>query len=84
MIPDNELVRGILGRMCFECTTIAKLLRKRGDVIKTLAEDEQAAVILFLLNHYLATPEQYPQCAEAELKAIYEQNRPTNYGDGDK
>jgi hypothetical protein len=44
-------------------------------------EKQATAAILFLLNHYLATPEQYPDCALAELKALHEQ--PTSHGAGE-
>ncbi len=72
-IPNTEGVREILGRMCFQCIRLAQVLRLRGDEIKGRAEDEQAAVLRFLLNHYLASPEQWAEQAQAEIDAIRKQ-----------
>lgn len=48
---DKE-VRFILGRPNFWCSPFAKMLRKRGFEIAFKAEDEQAAVIHWMLNIY--------------------------------
>lgn len=48
---DDE-VRWILGRPNFACVPLAMLLRKLGHDIKLKAEDEQAAVLHFMLNLY--------------------------------
>lgn len=72
-IPDTEGVREILGRMCFQCIRLAEVLRLRGDEIRRHAEDEQAAVLRFLLNHYLAAPEKWAEHAQAEIDAIRKQ-----------
>lgn len=71
-VPDTDDVRLILGRMCFQCIRIAHVLRLRGDEIKNRAEDEQAAVLRFLLNHYLASPDQWEERAQAEINAFLE------------
>lgn len=49
----NEDLLDILGRPNFTCIRIAQRLREMGYVIKTRAENEQATVIHFLLQHYL-------------------------------
>lgn len=77
-VPDTDGVREILGRMCFQCIRIAQVLRLRGDEIKERAEDEQAAVLRFLLNHYLASPDQWAERAQAEINAIREQAQATS------
>lgn len=51
--PLNDTLIDILGRVCFRCAGIAQILRTSGQVIKTRAEDEQAATIHFLLDMYL-------------------------------
>ncbi|HFK2947307.1 TPA: hypothetical protein ACGY8F_002265 [Stenotrophomonas maltophilia] len=70
MIPDTPEVRDILGRPNFWCSPWANILRRRGDVIPCKAEEEQAAVIRFMLNHYLAHGAAWAEAAEAELQAI--------------
>ncbi|MEN5207989.1 hypothetical protein ABE493_07685 [Stenotrophomonas terrae] len=72
-IADTDGVREILGRMCFQCIRLAEVLRLRGDEIGRRAEDEQAAVLRFLLNHYLAAPEKWAEHAQAEIDAIRKQ-----------
>lgn len=69
-IPDTPEVREILGRPNFWCSPWANVLRRRGDVIPCKAEEEQAAVIRFMLNHYLAHGARWAEAAEAELQAI--------------
>lgn len=49
---DDEL-KWILGRPNFVCGGVAKMLRKRGQVIEPRAEAEQAACIHWMLNLYL-------------------------------
>jgi hypothetical protein len=48
----NEDLEKILGRLCFQCGPVAQVLRQAGHTIKTRAESEQAAVILWLLRLY--------------------------------
>lgn len=69
-IQDTPEVRDILGRPNFWCSPWANLLRRRGDVIPCKAEEEQAAVIRFMLNHYLAHGPAWIEAAEAEMQAI--------------
>lgn len=69
-IPDTPEVRDILGRPNFWCSPWANVLRMRGDAIPRKAEDEQAAVIRFMLNHYLANGADWAETAGAELDAI--------------
>lgn len=69
-IPDTPEVRDILGRPNFWCSPWANVLRMRGDSIPRKAEEEQAAVIRFMLNHYLANGADWAETAGAELDAI--------------
>ncbi|HEL5401698.1 TPA: hypothetical protein UOJ25_001812 [Stenotrophomonas maltophilia] len=68
--PDTQEVRDILGRPNFWCSPWANVLRMRGDEIPNKAEEEQAAVIRFMLNHYLANGADWAETAGAELDAI--------------
>lgn len=65
----------ILGRPCFRCIQIAQILRASGTEIQTRAENEQAAVLLFLLNHYLADNLNWYTNASEELKAKFEKSK---------
>ncbi|GEM_PF-1611046 len=69
-IPDTPEVRDILGRPNFWCSPWANVLRMRGDSIPRKAEEEQAAVIRFMLNHYLANGADWAETAGAELDVI--------------
>jgi len=69
-IPDTPEVRDILGRPNFWCSPWANVLRMRGDEIPNKAEEEQAAVIRFMLNHYLANGTAWAETAGAELDTI--------------
>lgn len=53
IVPLNDETRWILGRPNFWCASVAQVLREDGHEIKKKAEDEQAAVIHWLLNLYL-------------------------------
>ena len=55
---DDDLI-AILGRPNFQCIHSANALRSGGQKTAKQAENEQAAVIRFLLGHYLAGPAQY-------------------------
>lgn len=66
-IPLNKETRAILGRICFQCIGIAKRLREQGHEIRPRAEDEQAAVIHFLLNCYLSHGAGWADEAERRL-----------------
>lgn len=51
--PDlTPELANILGTMCFQCISFAQALRAAGHQIKTQAEDEQAAVLHWMLGHY--------------------------------
>ena len=51
--PMDEEIRWILGRPNFTCAGIAAWLREAGHEIKFRSEDEQAAVIYWMMNLYL-------------------------------
>lgn len=70
--PLNDHMKAILGRMCFQCIHIAKLLRNDGQIIACRAEDEQAAVIYWLLNLYLEFGDAWSVQAGAKLGEIRE------------
>lgn len=53
MTPDLQF---ILSRPNFGCQTTAQVLRRLGREITERAEDEQAATIHWMLNHYLRDP----------------------------
>lgn len=62
----------ILGRPNFQCIRIAQILRAGGAVIESRSENEQAAVLLFLLNHYLADNANWYTNASEELRAKFD------------
>ncbi|HYE73569.1 MAG TPA: hypothetical protein VEF04_09560 [Blastocatellia bacterium] len=66
-IELNEHTRAILGRPNFMCRNIAIRLRELGQVIPSKAEEEQAAVLCFLLNIYLEHGEKYVDVANEKL-----------------
>jgi hypothetical protein len=68
-VPLNEETRNILGRPNFACAAIAEALRKIGHVIKHRSEDEQAAVIHWMLNLYLVHGDAWPEEAGRILKS---------------
>ncbi|MCI8210648.1 hypothetical protein AUC61_14010 [Pseudomonas sp. S25] len=55
-LPLTPDLRFILGRPNFGCQPTAQVLRRLGHPIAERAEDEQAATIHWLLNHYLRDP----------------------------
>ncbi|WJM94914.1 hypothetical protein QEP73_15130 [Pseudomonas defluvii] len=61
-------LREILGRPNFKCHFIAKALRVMGHTITHKSEDEQAAVIHWLLGLYLKYGSDWRQHASAELE----------------
>ncbi|MBY6346569.1 hypothetical protein E5C31_11415 [Providencia rettgeri] len=67
--PLNDDLIAILGRPNFMCAQLADTLRSGGHAIAERAENEQAAVIHFLLGHYLVDPVQWAEKASAVLKA---------------
>lgn len=68
----NDDLRDILGFMCFQYISIAKLLRTSGYEIKTKAEDEQATVIHWLLSLYAEHGSGWRESARVALKAMGE------------
>lgn len=69
---DDDLIE-ILGRPNFACAELATLLRAGGHSIKNKAEHEQAAVIHFLLGHYLKHGAAWHEHAGAAFEAIAQQ-----------
>lgn len=67
--PLNDDLIAILGRPNFMCAQLADTLRSGGHDIAERAENEQAAVIHFLLGHYLADPNQWAENASAAIDA---------------
>lgn len=65
--PMDEDMGKILGMPNFACVGVSQALRATGVEIKNRAEDEQAAVIYFLLKHYLASPITWRDDAATEL-----------------
>jgi hypothetical protein len=60
--PEMELtndLRFILGRPGYECMSTAQVLRSMGFEIAERAEDEQAASIFWMLNHYMNDPKNW-------------------------
>jgi hypothetical protein len=77
MFELNDEVRWILGRPNFWCASAAQGLRKKGHQIKTRAEDEQAAVIHFMLTMYEKHGEGWRDHAIAYLTGGPKHERPT-------
>lgn len=50
--PMTPELASILGLMCFQCISFAQALRAGGHQIASRAEDEQAAVLHWMLGHY--------------------------------
>jgi hypothetical protein len=74
-IELNEHTRAILGRPNFTCIRIANRLRQLGQDIPRKAEEEQAAVICWLLNLYLEHGKKYIEAGEAFLKGNAEETK---------
>ncbi len=67
--PDADLIE-ILGRPCFACINLAMQLRHGGWEIGNRAEDEQAAVLLFTLKHWMVDKTNWRENADRELQEI--------------
>ena len=65
----TEDLTAILGRPNFSCAPIADRLRAMGQDIPKKAEHEQAAVIYFLLCHYLKDRKGWHENATQELRS---------------
>jgi hypothetical protein len=70
MIELNETTRKILGRPNFMCMELAKALRLKGHDIAEKSEDEQAAVIHWLLCLYEEYGEDFGKKASEYLDDI--------------
>ena len=69
-ISLNDEVRWILGRPNFWCYGVAQVLREDGHDIPSKAEEEQAAVIHWLLNIYLEHGDKWRDVAQQETARI--------------
>ncbi len=67
MTPE---LHSILGLMCFQCVPFAQALRAGGHTIKAKAEDEQAAVMHWMLGHYFRHGEDWRTAAAAEVERM--------------
>ncbi|CAI2528775.1 Uncharacterised protein [Serratia ficaria] len=68
--PLTPELASILGRPNFQCYHLALALRAGGHDIPRKAEAEQAAVIYFMLGHYLEHGEKWSEKAEKELQRL--------------
>lgn len=68
--PMTAELANILGRPNFQCCHIAQALRAGGHEIPRKAEAEQAAVIYFMLGHYLEHGDKWSEKAEEELQRL--------------
>lgn len=69
-VPLDEETRWILSRPNFWCASVAQVLREGGHEIERKAEDEQASVIHWLLNLYLAHGDRWRDVAREETTRI--------------
>ena len=67
MTPE---LASILGLMCFQCIPFAQALRTAGHQIKTRAEDEQAAVLHWMLGHWFRHGEEWRDHAQADMNRM--------------
>ncbi|EFQ62430.1 hypothetical protein PFWH6_3956 [Pseudomonas fluorescens WH6] len=71
VIPElTAELRWIFGLMCFQCIHYAQGLRRLGRSIPEKAEHEQAAVIHWMLSHYMKDPVNWRLNAAAEMKSV--------------
>jgi hypothetical protein len=56
--------------MCFTCGPIAHILQRAGHDIKPRAEDEQAAVMIWMIRKYQEHGEGWRAKADDELNAL--------------
>lgn len=63
-------LHSILGLMCFQCIPFAQALRAAGHQIKSRAEDEQAAVLHWMLGHYFRHGEEWRTAAAADVERM--------------
>lgn len=69
---EGDLIE-ILGRPCFQCAGLANALRLKGQDIPFKAEQEQAAVLHFTLNHYLKDKENWRRLCQEDLGRGFQQ-----------
>lgn len=67
MTPE---LASILGLMCFQCIPFAQALRTAGHQIETRAEDEQAAVLHWMLGHWFRHGEEWRDHAQADMNRM--------------
>ncbi|CAM3074500.1 hypothetical protein SAMN04490207_6158 [Pseudomonas gessardii] len=71
VIPElTAELRWIFGLMCFQCIHYAQGLRRLGRSIPEKAEHEQAAVIHWMLCHYMKDPVNWRLNAASEMKSV--------------
>lgn len=70
MLELNDEVRWILGRPNFVCADLARILRHDGHEIRTKCEDEQAAVIHWMLCLYEQHGDDWREQARLEVNRI--------------
>lgn len=80
-VPLDDETRWILGQPCFAVHSYANWLRQQGVEIKSKAEAEQAAVIHWMLNLYLAHG---PKWREEGRRLLDESLKATADGEGVK
>ena len=68
--PMTPELASILGLMCFQCISFAQALRAAGHTIKTSAEDEQAAVLHWMLGHYFRHGDDWRTAAAEDMKRM--------------
>jgi hypothetical protein len=73
--PADPEIHWILGRPCFFCGPIAHILQSAGHEIPKRAEDEQAAVIVWLIRKYQQHGEGWRAKVDEELRAFRKANR---------
>lgn len=72
---NAELIE-ILGRPNFACAQIADVLRADGRLIKERSEDEQAAVLYWMLEIYIKHPDKWREVVGEEFDRIRKQVNP--------
>lgn len=71
---DDDLLF-ILGRPNFMCGTVAQIMRASGIEIKENSEDEQAHVLLLMLNAYLQHGKDWKTHMEQQVEGMLAQAR---------
>ena len=68
--PMTPELASILGLMCFQCISFAQALRAGGHQIASRAEDEQAAVLHWMLGHYFRHGDDWRTVAAEDMKRM--------------